>query len=621
MVIKLYQKAKQTNSTEEKEAYRHQKRATQRAIRAAHWRHVNTILDDSLKQGNSKPFWRYIKSRRVDNIGVSGLKDKGMFFEDSKSKAELLLKQFSSVFTIENKDDLLPNINFKFPSINNLVIDERGVLLLIKNLNVNKAVGPDGISNKFLKACAEEVAPVLTNIFRMSLSSGQLPQDWKNANVTPIFKKGDKHAPQNYRPVSLTSICCKFMEHIICKHILVHLEKHKILTDLQHGFRSGHSCESQLIITLNDLLQSFDNKQQVDMVILDFSKAFDTVPHQKLLHKIRNYGIDGKINLWLEQFLTNRKQRVLVDGDFSCFGDVLSGVPQGTVLGPLLFLLHINDLPSNVKSQVRLFADDCLLYRKIKSEEDQLQLQKDLVALELWASTWGMNFNATKCYVMHIHRNKNPFSKFYQLNGHILQQVSEIPYLGVTIRDDLQWSSHINKITAKANSSLGFIRRNLRKCNLNFKQTAYISLVRSLLEYSCSVWDPYHEGDINRIEKVQRNAVRFVKNDYTRQGSVTSMMNELRWKPLQHRRRESRLILFYKIVNNLVAIPPEHNLVKNQRTLRNTHNKQYLHKRVNIDQYKYSYFPRTIIEWNSLSKQEVDCQSLGQFKAVLQRSI
>ena len=193
------------------------------------------------------------------------------------------------------------------------------------------------------------------------------------------------------------------MEHIICKHILIHLEKHNILTDLQHGFRSGHSCESQLIITLNDLLESFDNKDQVDMVILDFSKAFDTVPHQKLLHKIRNYGIDGKINLWLEQFLTNRKQRVLVDGDFSCFGDVLSGVPQGTVLGPLLFLLHINDLPSNVKSQVRLFADDCLLYRKIKSEEDQLQLQKDLVALELWASTWGMNFNERHKVLRYAH--------------------------------------------------------------------------------------------------------------------------------------------------------------------------------------------------------------------------
>ena len=136
------------------------------------------------------------------------------------------------------------------------------------------------------------------------------------SNVTPIFKKGDKHVPQNYRPVSLTSVCCKLLEHIVCRHILTHLEKHKILSDLQHGFRSGHSCESQLIITINDLLEAYNDKDQIDLVILDFSKAFDTVPHQKLLHKLKNYGIDGKINGWIEQFLTNRQQRVLVDGEF-----------------------------------------------------------------------------------------------------------------------------------------------------------------------------------------------------------------------------------------------------------------------------------------------------------------
>ena len=473
---RLYQKAKQTNSKEDREAYRQHKRATQKAIRTAHWKHVNTILDESLKEGNSKPFWKYIKAKKVDNVDVSGLKDKGMFFEDSKSKAEILLNQFTSVFTKENKDEPLPNIKSEsFPSINEITIDERGVLKLINNLKVNKAAGPDGIPNKFLKACAEEVAPVLTNIFQQSLNTGQLPQDWKNANVTPIFKKGDKHAPQNYRPVSLTSICCKFLEHIICRHILSHLEHHNILTNLQHGFRSGHSCESQLIITLNDLLEAYDNKDQVDMVILDFSKAFDTVPHRKLLHKIKNYGIDGKINVWIENFLVNRKQRVLVDGEFSSFGDVLSGVPQGTVLGPLLFLLHINDLPSHVKSQIRLFADDCLLYRKIRNETDQQQVQQDLIALEAWASTWGMKFNATKCYVMHIHRKKQPYTKFYQLNGHILQQVTETPYLGLTIRDDLQWSSHINKICTKANSTLGFIRRNLKHCHSKFKETAYIT--------------------------------------------------------------------------------------------------------------------------------------------------
>ena len=195
------------------------------------------------------------------------------------------------------------------------------------------------------------------------------------------IKKGDKHTASNYCPVSLTSVCCKLLEHIVCRHILQHLEKHNILSDLQHGFRSGHSCESQLITTISDVFESFNDKHQVDMIILDFSKAFDTVPHQKLLHKLSNYGIDGKLNRWVEQFLTNRKQRVLVEGEFSAYDQVISGVPQGTVLGPLLFLCHINDLPNHVKSQIRLFADDCLLYRTIKNSQDQNIIQNDLEAL------------------------------------------------------------------------------------------------------------------------------------------------------------------------------------------------------------------------------------------------
>ena len=621
---RLFQKAKTSGTDEDKEKYRKHKRATQKATRASHWKHINTILDESLKEGNSKPFWKYIKSKRVDNIGVSGLKENGILYEDSKSKAEILLKQFTSVFTKEDTSAPLPDIKDKsFPSINNILVDEKGVLKLIKGMNVNKAAGPDGIPNKLLKACAEEVAPVLTNIFQESLNSSKLPADWKKANVTPLFKKGDKHVPQNYRPVSLTSVCCKFLEHIVCKHILSHLEKYKILSDLQHGFRSGHSCESQLIITINDLLEAYNDKDQIDLVILDFSKAFDTVPHQKLLHKLKNYGIDGKLNGWIEQFLTNRQQRVLVEGEFSSFDKVLSGVPQGTVLGPLLFLCHINDLPSHVKSQIRLFADDCLLYRKIKSEKDQQAIQDDLAALETWATTWGMKFNASKCYVMNIHRKQNPFTKFYQLSGLILQQVTENPYLGLIIRDDLQWSSHINKICSKASQSLGFIRRNLKHCNESFKQTAYISLVRSVLEYSCSVWDPHNDKEIKQLEKVQRNAARFVKRDYSRHSSVTTMMNDLNWKPLKSRRRECRLVLLYKIINNLVAIPPDKHFSFKQSkyNLRSNHSKQIITKSVDVDSYKFSFFPRTINQWNELSEQEVNCKSVSQLKAVLQKKI
>ena len=183
---------------------------------------------------------------------------------------------------------------------------------------------------------------------------------------------------------------------------------------------NGYSCETQLLTTMNDLLQSYDKGQQTDVAILDFSKAFDTVPHSKLLHKLEHYGIQGSILSWLQAFLTTRTTRTVVEGETSEEVHVESGVPQGTVLGPLLFLCHINDLPDAVKSQVRLFADDCLLYRTIKSFEDHLTLQKDLDNLQTWATDWGMRFNAKKCYIMSI-RNKT--HKFYTLDGHILEEV------------------------------------------------------------------------------------------------------------------------------------------------------------------------------------------------------
>jgi hypothetical protein len=224
--------------------------------------------------------------------------------------------------------------------------------------------------------------------------------------------------------------------------MLKHLEKNKILTN--HGFRPGYSCETQLITTINEFLQEHYKGYQLDVAILDFSKAFDTVPHSKLLHKLHQYGIKGKIHKWLTNFLTARSMRTIVEGEKSNETTVDSGVPQGTVLGPILFLCHINDLPDSVTSSIRLFADDCLLYRTIKTAKDHQKLQADLEQLEIWAKDWGMRFNAKKCYILSINKKSN---KFYSLDNHILQEVQDNPYLGLQISNDLKWSMHINSIS------------------------------------------------------------------------------------------------------------------------------------------------------------------------------
>ena len=339
------------------------------------------------------------------------------------------------------------------------------------------------------------------------------------------------------------------------KHILNHFDLHKILTKFQHGFRSGLSCETQLLEKTNDFLSSLDARERVDVAILDFSKAFDTVPHRRLLAKLKHLGIRGDIHSWITQFLQDRTQRVVVDGESSERVHVASGVPQGTVLGPLLFLCYINDLPLHVDSHIRLFADDCLQYRTIRNHEDHLLLQKDLDALPLWTKTWGMSFNANKCYILPINKSPNTLQPFfYQLNNTILKYVQSYPYLGVAIQHDLKYGEHVTKIVSKASKVLGLCQRNLKHCPQRLKELAYSSLVRSTLDNCASIWDPYLAADKRKLETIQRRAARFVTRDYHRTTSVAGLLSRLEWRTLEERRRRARLTLLFKIKNNLVDI-------------------------------------------------------------------
>ena len=304
----LYSRAKRTNKADLWAKYKLCKRQTQRAIRSARWSFLKNKLSESLEQKNSKPLWRYLKSKRQDGNGVSPLKENGQLHSDSRRKAEILNNQFCSVFTSEDTTNI-PKLtgppNTEMPKFE---ITVQGVTKLLGGLNGGKASGPDELPNLILKNAANEISPFLKIIFDQSLQTGKLPDDWVEANVAPVFKKGDRHSPANYRPISLTCVCAKLLEHIIYKQIMSHFSENKILTPVQHGFRSKHSCESQLLITTDEFIQNFDSKTQTDVVVLDFSKAFDVVPHQCLLHKLDHYGIRGTTLNWIQNFLTNRTQ-------------------------------------------------------------------------------------------------------------------------------------------------------------------------------------------------------------------------------------------------------------------------------------------------------------------------
>ena len=411
------------------------------------------------------------------------------------------------------------------------------------------------------------------------------------------------------------------MEHVICKHIRNHLDTYNVLSPLQHGFRYQHSCESQLLLTTHDLIRTRDKNIQLDIAILDFSKAFDTVPHRKLLHKLSNYGIKGHLHRWIQNFLMTREQRVVVDGVASEPACVDSGVPQGTVLGPLLFLLHINDLPRVVNSKVRLFADDCLLYREIRNARDQHQLQDDLDSLQSWGDNWGMRFNPQKCNIMRISRKKKPFSCFYTLSGQVLQETTNAKYLGLTISNDLTWSTHMAETIKKGNSTLGFIRRNLKGSPASAKELAYQAMVRSAMEYGAAIWDPHTKEATDRVEMVQRRAARFVTNRYHRTQSVTALLEDLGWDTLQQRREDMRLAIIFKINTGVVAVPAEAvNLERTSTRIRRANPYNFKQIRATTTEYQQACIPRTIPIWNKLPQHTVEADSTQAFKQYLRDS-
>ena len=322
---------------------------------------------------------------------------------------------------------------------------------------------------------------MLTYIFQQSFNTGSIPKDWSTAMVVPVHKKSNKDNPENYRPISLTCLCCKTMEHIVLSQLNDHLSRNNILSSLQHGFQARLSCETQLVLTFHDWANILNQRGQVDALFLDFSKAFDKVSHEKLLHKICQYGINGRTHAWISAFLKNRSQFVVVNGAHSCSVPITSGVPQGSVLGPSLFLLFINDIVDTPNSQLRLFADDKVLYRAIKSPTDHQVLQEDLLNLTDWASRWQMKFNISKCHLLRITNKRKPSEFAYSTSSEQLSEVPQWDYLGKRCSKNLRFGDHCRKIASKASKSLGLIRRCLKPCSKDVKERAYMSLVRPSL--------------------------------------------------------------------------------------------------------------------------------------------
>ena len=597
---KTHAKAKKTGSSKLRSKFETLRREIKADVRKQHDLYVNNLVGDV--KANPRDFYRYINSQKKDTQGIPPLKrknGKGVAQSDLE-KAEEFNGQFTDVFS-KNEHTQVPLLDRSAPFMNDIAVSKDGVIKLLKGLNPSKALGPDELHPRVLKELATELGPVFAHLFQQSIDTGEIPKEWSLANVCPLFKKSDRSLACNYRPVSLTCVPCKLLEHIVCSNIMAHLDEYKLLSDRQHAFRKRHSCETQLTTVINDWAKILDNRGQVDTFILDFEKAFDTPPHELLKSKLFGYGIGGKTLKWIDSFLCFRQQRVVVNGVKSDWAPVLSGVPQGTVLSPLLFSLYINDISSDIESEIRLFADDCVCYREIKDEKDTMKLQRDIDRLGSWARKWGMRFQPVKCNMMQLTRKRiKKIHASYTLEGTNLENVESIKYLGVTITSDLRWNTHVSNVCTKANRTLGFLRRNLYSCPQEVKEAAYKGLVRPVLDYGSSVWDPPGVVLQEELESVQKRAARFVTGNYSYEtGSMTGILGQLKWESLKKRRKDNRLILLYKGLKGKASVPTD-DLIPKTRCCRNQHSMAFQTPIANTDVYKGSFFPQTIRDWNAL---------------------
>ena len=454
---KLWKKYKYCRSPNNKEKYDEAKEIASNSVKAAKRRYEKQIALNM--KDDSKLFWKFVQSKTKIKEDIQCIiDDSGEIHSDNHKKAELLNVFFTSVFTNENEENMPAFRERTDTNLDNINVDENAVEKLLRQVKETKSHGPDGIHPKFIKETSKSLSKPVSILFKKSLEEGHLPTAWKEANITPIHKKGPKHQVGNYRPISLTSILCKILERLIRDEIMDHMESNSLFTKHQHGFRKGHSCVTQLIEVIKDWTNELDQHNNVDAIYLDFQKAFDTVPHKRLLRKLQGYGISGSLLRWLESFLVGRKQKVVLNGEESDWTNVTSGIPQGSVLGPILFLIYINDLPDVVNNIVKLFADDTKIYAKVNTKEQEENLQSDIDNLMEWSNNWQLKFNKSKCKHLHIGRNNNAI---YKIGEEIIETTTEERDLGVVIDSQLKFQKHIGLQVKKANKILGLIKPNL----------------------------------------------------------------------------------------------------------------------------------------------------------------
>ena len=614
----LYKKYLKTQKQYDYKKYLEYRNECNRVIKQAKREYERKLAGEC--KNNPKHFWKFVSSKTKSFTGISPLNNgEGGIAETDEDKANTLNAFFSSVFTKENTDNV-PQLDDCSRSggigIAEILVTPEAVKKKLQELNPGKAQGPDKIPPRVLKELAEVLAGPLSVLFNKSLETGVIPLEWKTAEVVAIFKKGTRSEPGNYRPVSLTCVLCKMLESFVRDAIVNHMTVYNLYSECQHGFRKSRSCVTQLLEVMEILTDFIDDGESVDIIYLDFKKAFDAVPHQRLLSKLSFYGITGNVHKWVEDFLKGRTQRVRVGRDFSSSADVLSGIPQGSILGPILFTIFINDISDNIKSCCRIFADDTKVFN-ISSESEVLQ--NDLETLQEWTATWDLHFNVSKCNVMHMGRGNENCSYILDVNNGVteINKCTEEKDLGVIFDQKLSFDAHIQSIIKKANRNLGIIRRAFSFLDKSTFLLLYKALVRPILEYANVIWHPRLKRQSVSIERVQRRATKILPE--LRECTYEERMRILNLPSLKYRRYRGDLIQTFKILNKVDDLRVEDFFTLNNNTITRDSDIKLGIKYCSTNTKKFCFSNRCAKYWNSLSPLTRRAENLNQFKNLLDK--
>ena len=503
-------------------------------------------------------------------------------------------------------------------NIGSVAIDKALVLQRLRHLDDDSCPGPDRIYSTVLKKCASSLAEPLAMILKKSLATSTLPHTWKLASVSPIYKgKGKRSDPLNYRPISLTSITCKSMERIIAAALTKFFDEHNIISQYQFGFRPGRSTTEQLLLTYNDITSWFCDGECVDLILFDFAKAFDKVDHRLLLKKLKEIGVSGELLGWISDFLVGRMMSVCVSGCCSSYRDVKSGVPQGSVLGPLLFLVFVNHLVSSLSCRYMIFADYLEIYL-CQATDRCPGLQTNIDILHSLATDWGLQFNSSKCVNLRFQQGMTTAldtGSYYTLDGFPIAYLPSHKDLGVTVDSKLKFHKHIELVAAKA----GGTALNLLKSTVNrspkFMLTILTTHLRPILEYASPVWNTGYKGNSILLENVQRRWTKQIED--LAELPYSARVETLDLFSVKGRLWRSDMITVWKIFHGLSTINPEQLFEMAPRAGTRGHCFKVFWRHSPFEPRKRFFFVRVTDDWNSLPPRVVEATSLDSFKHLL----